>query len=48
MFYPQVYILLDAGMMISGLTKNYNFTRIYSSENNITRAFNEINMKVKV
>ena len=26
-FYPQVYILLHPGMMISGLTKNYNFDR---------------------
>ena len=26
-FYPQVYILLDSGMIISGLTKNYNFKR---------------------
>ena len=27
MFYPQVYILIDTGMTISGLTKNYNFNR---------------------
>ena len=26
-FYPQVYILLHPGIMISGLTKNYNFDR---------------------
>ena len=26
-FYSQVNILLDSGMMISGLTKNYNFNR---------------------
>ena len=26
-FYSQVYILLDSGMVISGLTKDYNFSR---------------------
>ena len=26
-FYPLVYILLDSGMMISGLTESYNFNR---------------------
>ena len=32
----------------SGLTKKYNLNKLYSKENNITRAFNKINIKVKV
>ena len=44
----QTRFLLDSGMMILGLQKITISTELYSKENNITRAFNKINLKVKV